>query len=63
LAITYAAFEVNINSLADRYFRPKESALTFLNAAVPSVLICLLAVATVLKMAEQSFSPFLYFQF
>jgi alginate O-acetyltransferase complex protein AlgI len=63
IAILFAAFEVQINSLAGRYFKPKDNTLTWLNAAVPSILICLLAIATVMKMAEQSFSPFLYFQF
>ena len=62
-AIAFAAYEPRLNRLAATHLTPNEAALGWLNTAIPATLISLLAIVTLMKMAEQSFSPFLYFQF
>ena len=64
LGITVAALEPRLNAMASTGLQPDEAGrLTYLNAVVPTVLMIGLGTFTVMKMAEQSFSPFLYFQF
>jgi alginate O-acetyltransferase complex protein AlgI len=63
LAITFAAYEPRLNRFAAAYLAPHEAALGWVNTVVPAALMSLLATMTLMKMAEQSFSPFLYFQF
>lgn len=64
LGVTVAAGEPWLNRVAAARLRPTpDGALTLLNAALPSVLVIALGVVSIMKLAEQSFSPFLYFQF
>lgn len=64
IGIAYAAFEPALNRLAARYLAPGTGdRLTWLNTALPVLPMLLLASVTLLKLAEQSASPFLYFQF
>lgn len=63
LAIAFAAHEPRLNRLAATHLTPNEAALGWMNTVLPATLISLLAIVTLMKMAEQSFSPFLYFQF
>ena len=63
LAIAVAAFEPRLNRFAAARLAPGDNALSWLNTMVPAALMSVLAVVTLMKMAEQSFSPFLYFQF
>ena len=62
-AIAYAACEPRLNRFARTHLDPRDTALNWTNAVVPAVLMSVLATVTLMKMAEQSFSPFLYFQF
>ena len=53
-----------MNRLPGTLFAPRaDGTLTLTSSLAPSALTITLAVLTVLKLAEQSFSPFLYFQF
>ncbi|MEY4871463.1 MAG: hypothetical protein RLZZ563_793, partial [Pseudomonadota bacterium] len=64
LGILYAGFEPALNRLAARHLAPgPDGPLTLLNSALPALPMVLLASVTLLKLAEQSASPFLYFQF
>ncbi len=63
LAIFFAAYEPRLNRFASAHLTPQGAALGWVNAVVPAVMMSLLATMTLMKMAEQSFSPFLYFQF
>ena len=64
LGIAVAAVEPRLNALASGRLQPGPAgALTVLNTLVPAVLMIGLGTFTVMKLAEQSFSPFLYFQF
>lgn len=64
IGIAYAAFEPALNRLTARYLAPGPGdPLTWLNTALPVLPMLLLASITLLKLAEQSASPFLYFQF
>ncbi len=68
LGIAVCAFEPRLNRLAATRLQPgmvgaHAGGLTVLNALVPTVLMLTLGAFTVMKLAEQSFSPFLYFQF
>ncbi len=64
IGIAVAASEPWLNRAARTWFDPAPSGpLTVLNAAVPSVLVITLGIVSVMKLAEQNFSPFLYFQF
>ncbi|WP_322894167.1 MULTISPECIES: MBOAT family O-acyltransferase [unclassified Yoonia] len=64
LGIFVAAVEPWLNRGAALHLRPDPSGdLSVLNAAVPSVLMLGLGGFAIMKLAEQSFSPFLYFQF
>jgi alginate O-acetyltransferase complex protein AlgI len=64
IGIAYAAFEPALNRLAAGHLSPGPGApLTLLNTALPVLPMLLLASVTLLKLAEQSASPFLYFQF
>lgn len=63
LAIAFAAYEPRLNRFAATHLTPGAAALGWVNTVVPAALISLLAMVTLMKMAEQSFSPFLYFQF
>lgn len=63
LAIAVAAFEPRLNRFAATHLHPGDNTLSWLNAMVPAGLMSLLAIVTLMKMSEQSFSPFLYFQF
>ena len=68
--IAVCTFEPRLNRLAATRLQPAmvgagahAGGLTVLNALVPTVLMLTLGAFTVMKLAEQSFSPFLYFQF
>ncbi|MDP3342289.1 MBOAT family protein [Frigidibacter sp.] len=64
LGLSVAAFEPQLNRLAAHRLSPvSPDALTLFNTAIPTSLMIGLGAFTVMKMAEQSFSPFLYFQF
>lgn len=64
LGIAVTALEPWLNRTAANNLHPAEaSTLTVMNALVPSVLMIGLGTFVVMKLAEQSFSPFLYFQF
>lgn len=64
LGIAVTALEPHLNSVASTSLQPVPAGgLTVLNALVPSVLMVGLSTFAVMKLAEQSFSPFLYFQF
>ena len=65
LGIIVVALETRLNSFANTTMMPSGNGgtLTMVNTLVPSLLLSGLAVITVMKLAEQSFSPFLYFQF
>ena len=63
LAIGFAALEPRLNRFAATHLTPEGHVLGWGNTVVPAVLASLLASVTLMKMAEQSFSPFLYFQF
>lgn len=63
LALGFAAYEPRLNRLAATHLTPGDATLGWVNTVVPATLISLLAIVTLMKMAEQSFSPFLYFQF
>ena len=61
-----AAFEPNLRRLSSDggSLAPRpDGTLTVASAVGPAVLTTTIAALTVLKLAEQSFSPFLYFQF
>lgn len=62
LAVT--ALEPRANFFASRRLVPQaDGTLTIANTLVPSLLATGLAAVAILKLSEQSFSPFLYFQF
>lgn len=64
IGIAVAAAEPRLNHYAATRLQPGSAgALTVRNALVPSVLMVGLGTFVVMKLAEQSFSPFLYFQF
>jgi alginate O-acetyltransferase complex protein AlgI len=63
LAILFATYEPRLNRLAATHLTPGDAALGWMSTVVPATFISLLAIVTLMKMAEQSFSPFLYFQF
>ena len=64
LAIGIAAMEPGLNHLAGTRLVPgPDGTLTAVNTLAPALLMTALATFTVMKLAEQSFSPFLYFQF
>ncbi|MDT8857108.1 MBOAT family protein [Paracoccaceae bacterium Fryx2] len=64
LGVAVAALEPRLNHAAATRLRPGPAGrLTALNALVPAVLVNGLGAFAVMKLAEQSFSPFLYFQF
>lgn len=64
LGITVAMIEPWLNREASSHLRPTATGdLSVLNAAVPSLLMLGLGGFAIMKLAEQSFSPFLYFQF
>lgn len=62
--IAIAAVEPRLNHYATTRLQPGLAGiLTVRNTLVPSVLMVSLGIFVVMKLAEQSFSPFLYFQF
>ena len=64
LGVSVAAFEPRLNRVASTRLAPMpDGDLTAMNTLVPAFLMLGLTVVTVMKLAEQSFSPFLYFQF
>lgn len=63
LAIAFAAIEPRLNRFAATRLQQGSRAPGWSNTVLPTALLCLLASVTLMKMAEQSFSPFLYFQF
>jgi alginate O-acetyltransferase complex protein AlgI len=66
IAAMVAAFEPNLRRLSSDggILAPRpDGTLTVASAVGPAVLTTTIAALTVLKLAEQSFSPFLYFQF
>ncbi|MFN3722558.1 MAG: MBOAT family O-acyltransferase [Paracoccaceae bacterium] len=64
LGIFTAAIEPRLNHFAATRLQPGSAGfLTVRNTLVPSALMMGLATVVVMKLAEQSFSPFLYFQF
>lgn len=64
LGIAVAAKEPRLNLYAATHLQPGSAGiLTVRNALVPAVLMVGLGTFVVMKLAEQSFSPFLYFQF
>ena len=64
LGIAVSALEPRLNQIAATRLQPGVTGdLTVMNALVPMVLMLGLCTFAVMKLAEQSFSPFLYFQF
>ena len=64
LGILVTAIEPWLNRQSSSRLQPgADGRLTMANTLVPSVLMIGLGTFTVMKLAEQSFSPFLYFQF
>lgn len=64
IGVAVAALEPRLNRAAATRLQPDPiGRQTVMNALVPALLINGLGVFTVMKLAEQSFSPFLYFQF
>lgn len=64
IGVAVAALEPRLNRAAATRLQPDPiGRQTVMNALVPTLLINGLGVFTVMKLAEQSFSPFLYFQF
>ncbi len=63
LSIAVAAFEPRLNRFAATYLAPGDGGLGWINTVLPAALMTVLTAVTLMKMAEQSFSPFLYFQF
>ncbi len=64
IAIGVAVAEPWMNRLTETRLMPQPGApLGVIPAVVPTVLVGTAATLTLLKLAEQSFSPFLYFQF
>ena len=64
LGLAVTALEPRLNQIAATRLAPGPTGgLTVINALVPAALMMALTVLTVMKLAEQSFSPFLYFQF
>lgn len=64
LGIAVAATEPSLNRYASTHLQPGSAAvLTVWNALIPAVLMVGLSTFVVMKLAEQSISPFLYFQF
>ena len=64
LGLVVTALEPRLNQIAATRLAPGPTrGLTVINALVPAALMMALTVLTVMKLAEQSFSPFLYFQF
>lgn len=62
--IAVTALEPLLNHVGSKRLQPGQSGrLTIVNALVPSILITGLSAFVIMKLAEQSFSPFLYFQF
>lgn len=67
LGIGLAAAEPSLNTLGRQtWFTPlpgPDGALTATRSLVPALTVTVIAALSVMKLAEQSFSPFLYFQF
>ena len=70
LAVVVAASEPQLNVLARQmYFNPPQpqmggtATLTAATSLLPTFLIAAIGVISIMKLAEASFSPFLYFQF
>ncbi|MCE0506960.1 MBOAT family protein [Roseivivax sp. GX 12232] len=64
LAAGVVLIEPALRGLVHRRLMPRaDGTLTLASALAPSVLVSGLAALTLMKLAEQSFSPFLYFQF
>jgi len=66
IAIALAACEPAIRGLIGRrYYTPSGpgGTLAMADTLVPALLITLIFALSVMRLAEQSFSPFLYFQF
>lgn len=71
LAVAYCAAEPQINRIAkELYFAPQggigssgAGTLTAATSLLPVAVVSLIAMLAVMKLAEASFSPFLYFQF
>ncbi len=64
LGVAVAGLEPRLNQIASTTLQPGQTGgLTITNALVPSVLMIGLGAFAIMKLAEQSFSPFLYFQF
>ena len=70
LAMVVAGTEPQLNAIARQmYFTPSEpqlggtGTLTAATSLLPTLLISIIGVFSIMKLAEASFSPFLYFQF
>ena len=70
LAMVVAATEPQLNALARQmYFNPSQpqiggaATLTAATSLLPTLIISVIGVISIMKLAEASFSPFLYFQF
>jgi alginate O-acetyltransferase complex protein AlgI len=68
VAVLIAAFEPRLNVWAKRDYFPDvmpngAGALTMTNSVLPALGLATIAVLSLMKLAENSFSPFLYFQF
>ncbi|MGB8812819.1 MAG: MBOAT family protein [Paracoccaceae bacterium] len=66
LGLLIAAFEPQLRDLATRrYYAPSGmgGTLTAVNTMVPALVTVVIAVLAIMRLSEQSFSPFLYFQF
>lgn len=70
LAMAVVATEPQVNALSKQmYFSPSEpmlggaATLTAATSLLPTLLLSVIGVVSIMKLAEASFSPFLYFQF
>ena len=78
LAVAVAAFEPRLNAIGRRLYFPSQNVfptptgpgagvvaqpLTLATSVVPVIVLAGILLISVMKLAEQSFSPFLYFQF
>ena len=70
LAMVVAATEPQLNALSRQmYFNPSQpqiggaATLTAATSLLPTLIISVIGVISIMKLAEASFSPFLYFQF
>lgn len=64
LSILVAVLEPKLNKLSFTHFQPQSGGtMTVVNTLVPTLVVTAIAMLAILRLAEQSVSPFLYFQF